>query len=133
MIRRPPRSTRTDTLFPYTTLFRSQWRRPAGRLGLSGVAMEKLNFVGPLLSSIIPMLILVGAVAILFAALSGALGLSGSPAPVAKPLMTRREEALLGVLEELFPMYPFNAQVAMAALLQPPARPGPTTPPPEPQ
>src|SRR3546814_13536782 len=28
MIRRPPRSTRTDTLFPYTTLFRS-W---AGRL-----------------------------------------------------------------------------------------------------
>src|SRR3546814_11829023 len=29
MIRRPPRSTRTDTLFPYTTLFRS--RRGAGR------------------------------------------------------------------------------------------------------
>src|SRR3546814_4161515 len=29
MIRRPPRSTRTDTLFPYTTLFRS--RRPAER------------------------------------------------------------------------------------------------------
>src|SRR3546814_10986918 len=27
MIRRPPRSTRTDTLFPYTTLFRSP-RRP---------------------------------------------------------------------------------------------------------
>src|SRR3546814_7412593 len=26
MIRRPPRSTRTDTLFPYTTLFRSVWR-----------------------------------------------------------------------------------------------------------
>src|SRR3546814_1234582 len=26
MIRRPPRSTRTDTLFPYTTLFRSQQR-----------------------------------------------------------------------------------------------------------
>src|SRR3546814_5724957 len=25
MIRRPPRSTRTDTLFPYTTLFRSNW------------------------------------------------------------------------------------------------------------
>src|SRR3546814_20339545 len=29
MIRRPPRSTRTDTLFPYTTLFRS----PLGRRG----------------------------------------------------------------------------------------------------
>src|SRR3546814_12260795 len=27
MIRRPPRSTRTDTLFPYTTLFRSGDRR----------------------------------------------------------------------------------------------------------
>src|SRR3546814_4479260 len=33
MIRRPPRSTRTDTLFPYTTLFRSAARRrcPAAR------------------------------------------------------------------------------------------------------
>src|SRR3546814_514762 len=29
MIRRPPRSTRTDTLFPYTTLFRSPWPRAA--------------------------------------------------------------------------------------------------------
>src|SRR3546814_2111122 len=27
MIRRPPRSTRTDTLFPYTTLFRSSHMR----------------------------------------------------------------------------------------------------------
>src|SRR3546814_20112722 len=27
MIRRPPRSTRTDTLFPYTTLFRSSDRK----------------------------------------------------------------------------------------------------------
>src|SRR3546814_21165464 len=37
MIRRPPRSTRTDTLFPYTTLFRSdgvdQNRRWTERLG----------------------------------------------------------------------------------------------------
>src|SRR3546814_5054681 len=29
MIRRPPRSTRTYTLFPYTTLFRSDGARPA--------------------------------------------------------------------------------------------------------
>src|SRR3546814_8928355 len=29
MIRRPPRSTRTDTLFPYTTLFRSRRSRRA--------------------------------------------------------------------------------------------------------
>src|SRR3546814_13165230 len=34
MIRRPPRSTRTDTLFPYTTLFRSGHRsRYAERQG----------------------------------------------------------------------------------------------------
>src|SRR3546814_14177877 len=36
MIRRPPRSTRTDTLFPYTTLFRSvraDRREPAARAG----------------------------------------------------------------------------------------------------
>src|SRR3546814_16625136 len=33
MIRRPPRSTRTDTLFPYTTLFRSSCaRRPPSSL-----------------------------------------------------------------------------------------------------
>src|SRR3546814_3004566 len=31
MIRRPPRSTRTDTLFPYTTLFRSVPQDRAGR------------------------------------------------------------------------------------------------------
>src|SRR3546814_4893623 len=29
MLRRPPRSTRTDTLFPYTTLFRSSTGHPA--------------------------------------------------------------------------------------------------------
>src|SRR3546814_10196903 len=31
MIRRPPRSTRTDTLFPYTTLFRSPENRQSWR------------------------------------------------------------------------------------------------------
>src|SRR3546814_7513993 len=41
MTRRPPRSTRTDTLFPYTTLCRSLWlgfvvRLPAGNLFYSG-------------------------------------------------------------------------------------------------
>src|SRR3546814_1477076 len=35
MIRRPPRSTRTDTRFPYTTLFRSPMRRIRERLGLT--------------------------------------------------------------------------------------------------
>src|SRR3546814_1923218 len=36
MIRRPPRSTRTDTLFPYTTLFRSVVNpAPVAMLGVS--------------------------------------------------------------------------------------------------
>src|SRR3546814_7166011 len=34
MIRRPPRSTRTDTLFPYTTLFRSE---------LGGLSLKSLE------------------------------------------------------------------------------------------
>src|SRR3546814_2547220 len=33
MIRRPPRATRTDTLFPYTTLFRSEPPGSAARAG----------------------------------------------------------------------------------------------------
>src|SRR3546814_6697177 len=33
MIRRPPRSTRTDTLFPYTTLFRSDEARYSRIIG----------------------------------------------------------------------------------------------------
>src|SRR3546814_13476193 len=40
MIRRPPRSTRTDTLFPYTTLFRSQAGRRVRRLPRSGLLAE---------------------------------------------------------------------------------------------
>src|SRR3546814_11665372 len=35
MIRRPPRSTRTDTLFPYTTLFRSRTERLGGTARLA--------------------------------------------------------------------------------------------------
>src|SRR3546814_3208240 len=40
MIRRPPRSTRTDTLFPYTTLFRSEGRnrRSAAMVRQNGLA-----------------------------------------------------------------------------------------------
>src|SRR3546814_13323828 len=38
MIRRPQRSTRTDTLFPYTTLFRSGDEALADRERLAGVA-----------------------------------------------------------------------------------------------
>src|SRR3546814_4696484 len=51
MIRRPPRSTRTDTLFPYTTFFRSdnvredrgrgRGRKPHGGLTVSGETAAK--------------------------------------------------------------------------------------------
>src|SRR3546814_6632951 len=51
MIRRPPRSTRTDTLFPYTTLFRS-WQR------FSGVTLDPLSEMAstpiPTLASLLP-------------------------------------------------------------------------------
>src|SRR3546814_9804997 len=40
MIRRPPRSTRTDTLFPYTTLFRSLQRCDARWI-------DALQVIGP--------------------------------------------------------------------------------------
>src|SRR3546814_10109106 len=45
MIRRPPRSTRTDTLFPYTTLFRSNPYLVDAIIGLSVVykAMDNLG------------------------------------------------------------------------------------------
>src|SRR3546814_7834791 len=48
MIRRPPRSTRTDTLFPYTTLFRS----PAGgthEAGLRAALTKGLRAFGELI------------------------------------------------------------------------------------
>src|SRR3546814_18630712 len=37
MIRRPPRSTRTDTLFPFTTLFRSQFGGLGFALGVTPI------------------------------------------------------------------------------------------------
>src|SRR3546814_10084015 len=44
MIRRPPRSTRTDQLFPYTTLFRSSWHCLV--FGFAGMRVygEQLHF-----------------------------------------------------------------------------------------
>src|SRR3546814_8825830 len=41
MLRRPPESTRTDTLFPYTTLFRSDDQRRARRRRLDGEAAHR--------------------------------------------------------------------------------------------
>src|SRR3546814_7545879 len=48
MVRRPPRSTRTDTLLPYTTLFRSALHRGEGkqrRLGLEPAAADRDHLV----------------------------------------------------------------------------------------
>src|SRR3546814_5078548 len=45
MIRRPPRSTRTDTLFPYTTLFRSRTRAPDAPIGWPMAMAPPLNGV----------------------------------------------------------------------------------------
>src|SRR3546814_10599212 len=40
MIRRPPRATRTDTLLPYTTLFRSDHSVP-GNSGVPGTSIDQ--------------------------------------------------------------------------------------------
>src|SRR3546814_7314988 len=51
MIRRPPRSTRTDTLFPYTTLFRSSfevtgcWANINPQTGMNPAHMHPNNFL----------------------------------------------------------------------------------------
>src|SRR3546814_11287456 len=44
MIRRPPRSTRTDTLFPYTTLFRSQATSSKYRLIVCAQILEHIPY-----------------------------------------------------------------------------------------
>src|SRR3546814_14560538 len=52
MIRRPPRSTRTDTLFPYTTLFRSI-ERPDGTRLTALVSIEPIkNAEGRILGAV---------------------------------------------------------------------------------
>src|SRR3546814_9137785 len=51
MIRRPPRSTRTDTLFPYTTLFRSgpRTQQVLGRVRGDAAALGQGVVLGPVL------------------------------------------------------------------------------------
>src|SRR3546814_15891007 len=44
MIRRPPRSTRTATLFPYTTLFRSLYNPPPPRQASAMIEAPSPNF-----------------------------------------------------------------------------------------
>src|SRR3546814_16903251 len=62
MIRRPPRSTRTDTLFPYTTLFRS-----IDALGATGIGWLDgiLGLVGALGTVVLLVLLFPGMVQII--------------------------------------------------------------------
>src|SRR3546814_15534284 len=53
MIRRPPRSTRTDTLFPYTTLFRSRFFFGGFLPAKSGPRREALQALDGLDASLI--------------------------------------------------------------------------------
>src|SRR3546814_14543413 len=71
MIRRPPRSNRTDTLFPYTTLFRSAllfgialWKRILGALVLGailglawGEGATSIHWIGELFVRLIRILV----------------------------------------------------------------------------
>src|SRR3546814_19050642 len=63
MRRRPPRSTRTDTLFPYTTLFRAGAWRLRGRLWRSdearGLVLVSPTFLYALLLLVTPVLVIV--------------------------------------------------------------------------
>src|SRR3546814_17334280 len=62
MIRRPPRSTRTDTLFPYTTLFRSvTYRRP--EIGPPGPRVDwrnRIRALGSVSGILILFLVVIG-------------------------------------------------------------------------
>src|SRR3546814_16903812 len=83
MIRRPPRSTRTDTLFPYTTLFRSIWRSIIPGRGIvpdaSGVRRKR--------RSLMFRWALIFAVIALVAALLGFGGIAGLSAEFANILL----------------------------------------------
>src|SRR3546814_15655852 len=49
MIRRPPRSTRTDTLFPYTTLFRVGWIAFRARSAVAAPPPDSAHALRPML------------------------------------------------------------------------------------
>ncbi|RVT38681.1 DUF2726 domain-containing protein [Sphingobium algorifonticola] len=80
------------------------------------------------MSELFASLLLVGGLVVL--GWSKILGKSALPrsqiplAPVAKPFMTQREQAMLAVLEHVLPMYRIHAQVAMGALLKVSSVPG---------
>src|SRR3546814_618470 len=110
MIRRPPRSTRTDTLFPYTTLFRSGWA-PAGaafssllpgRERTDGAASEALD---------------------MSAAVTAAVAERENAAMIAafrRKLITTQNRAVLGRKRQKTPRTPTSGRPPSACLPHPP-------------
>src|SRR3546814_13528212 len=86
MRRRPPRSTRTDTLFPYTPLFRSNLLLTAFSGATSGPKLLGIDIVW-----VATMLAAVGVVAVLIA-VYGALTVRDPMAKRVKALNDRREQ-----------------------------------------
>ena len=70
------------------------------------------------------LLLVSGLVALGWSRLSGNITPQQPLAPVARPFMTQREQAMLAALEHVLPMYRIHAQVALGALLKVPSVPG---------
>src|SRR3546814_14187311 len=109
MIRRPPRSTRTDTLFPYTTLFRSMASDALGTHARDELGISDISTARPLQAAftsaatfsagaIMPLAVvtaasaqqlipLVVAVSLLCLVLLGALGAKAGGAPVMRSII----------------------------------------------
>src|SRR3546814_11170903 len=103
MIRRPPRSTRTDTLFPYTTLFRSKVRAVGQEVlksltpgqALITIVRDELTLVLGAAASDLDLNVPAPAV-ILMPGLQGA-GKTTTVAKLAKPLNDHRKKKVLVV------------------------------------
>src|SRR3546814_15892139 len=76
MIRLPPRATRTDTLFPYTTLFRSIVSPSSATAGLAKIARPRVAQIACLI-----VVIVISLLASLFAGRGSVGGDGPSPAP----------------------------------------------------
>src|SRR3546814_13355263 len=97
MIRRPPRSTRTDTLFPYTTLFRSPDPSGSGQ-GLCARRFEVTPVVdySPCHLTVVPATLVTGPRRPLSMARTAKRSLAGTAAAAAKKVIGRRGKKASG-------------------------------------